>query len=226
MKTTVIVPYRPDHGHRDRLWEFLRDNYWNHQPHHIAVGEHIDGPFNRSAAINTAADTDWDLAVITDSDTWVPAKQLHQALMTAKISGRLTAAFDAVVELSHPCTDDILTGRITLNGSFGANRVRTRDLETQSSMLVIPRQLWDQVGGFDERFAGWGCEDNAFWQACRIYGGEPNRISGNAYHLWHSPAKGKHQGIEYKRNLNLWRRYQQATTITDLEAIRCLPVSG
>jgi hypothetical protein len=221
----VIVPYRPDHGHRDRLWAFVRENYWAHQPFEILTGQHLDGPFNRSKAINDAAGScDWDLAIIADADTWVPAKQLHTALMTAKISKHLTLAFDAVVELSQPCTEDLLSGRTPLSGSFNATKVRTRELETQSSMLVIHRELWDAVGGFDPRFKGYAGEDNAWYRACSLVGGEPKRISGNAYHLWHSPA-GRH-GIDYKRNLNLWGKYKQARTVEELRAVQCLPVSA
>jgi hypothetical protein len=220
----VIVPYRPDHGHRDRLWAHLKDNYWAHQPYDVVIGEHLDGPFNRAKAVNQAAERDWDIAVIADNDTWVPAKQLHRAITVTNVTKKLTAAFDAVVELSAPCTDDIITGRTTLAGSFSATKVRTRTLETQSSMLVVPRQLWDQVGGMEARCQGWGAEDNIFWHACNILGGEPNRISGNAYHLWHSPA-GRH-GIDYKRNLNLWRRYQEARTVEELRAVQCSPVSA
>lgn len=226
MTIIVIVPYRPDRGHRDKLWAYLKDNYWTHQPYEIVVGEHHDGPFNRAAAVNSAADRDWDTAIIADTDTWVPAKQLHTAIMQATITRRLTAAFDAVVELSQPCTDDILTGRTTLAGSFTATKVRTRELETQSSMLVVTRDLWDQVGGMDDRCKGWGAEDNIFWHACRVIGGEPNRVSGNAYHLWHSPAKGKQHGIDYKRNFNLWKRYEHATTVEQLRAVQCSPASA
>jgi hypothetical protein len=220
----VIVPYRPDHGHRDKLWNFLKANYWAHQPYEIVVGHHLDGPFNRAKAVNAAADQSWDIAIIADNDTWVPAKQLHKAITVTNVTKRLTAAFDAVVELSQPCTDDLLTGRTTLAGSFTATKVRTRDMETQSSMLVVPRQLWDTVGGMETRCQGWGAEDNIFWRACHILGGEPNRISGNAYHLWHSPAS--RHGIDYKRNLNLWGRYEKATTVAELRAVQCLPVSA
>lgn len=220
----VIVPYRPDQGHRDKLWAYLKTHYWTHQPYEIVVGEHLDGPFNRAKAVNLAADCEWDIAIIADNDTWVPAKQLHKAITITNVTKKLTAAFDAVVELSQPCTDNILTGRTTLAGSFTTTRVRTRELETQSSMLVVHRQLWDQVGGMEERCQGWGAEDNIFWHACSILGGEPNRISGNAYHLWHSPAR--QHGIDYKRNLNLWRRYENARTVEELKAVQCSPVSA
>jgi predicted glycosyltransferase involved in capsule biosynthesis len=215
----VIVPYRPDHGHRDQLWAHLKDNYWAHQPYEIVVGEDMVGPFNRAKAVNQAAEIGWDIAIIADTDTWVPAKQLHRAILTAKVTNRLVAAFDAVVEINRQTTIDILNGKTGLAGSFGADKVRTRTLETQSSMLVITRNLWDQVGGMDQRFHGWGCEDNAFWHACAIHAGEPERISGNAYHLWHPSAPGKFAGIAYKRNLNLWRKYERARTVEDLQAI-------
>lgn len=214
--TVTAIPYRPDFGHRDQLFTHLKDHFWNQIGFELLVGHNTEGPFNRAQAINTALDCDWEIAVIADADTWVPAKQLHRAILTARVTGRLVAAFDAVVELSRTCTNDILRGKTPLSGSFGADKVRTRELETQSSMLVMPRTLWDNVGGMDERFQGWGCEDNAFWKACTLHAGEPDRITGNAYHLWHPTAPGKNGGIQYKRNLNLWRRYQHATTVEEL----------
>lgn len=215
----VAIPYRPDFGHRDQLFTHLKDHYWNQIGFELLVGHDTEGPFNRAKAVNQALSGRWDVAVIADADTWVPAKQLHRAILTARITKRLVAAFDAVVELSRDCTTDILSGKTSLAGSFHADRVRTRHMETQSSMLVIPRKLWDQVGGMDERFEGWGAEDNAFWHACTVHGGEPDRISGNAYHLWHPAAPGKASGIQYKRNVNLWLRYERARTVEQLRAI-------
>lgn len=219
--TIVAIPYRPDNGHRDRLFAHLQDHYWHHIGLPVIIGrdgsrEFDHREFNRSRSINKALECDWDLAVVADADTWVPARQLHQALATARRTGRLVAAFDSVVELSRQCTTDILGGMVSLAGSFGADRVRTRDIETQSSMIVIPRQLWDAMGGFDERFVGWGGEDNAAWKAAALHGGEPQRIAGNAYHLWHPAVAGKYGGIQYKRNLNLWRSYDAATSIEEL----------
>jgi hypothetical protein len=217
--TIVAVPYKPDFGHRDQLFTHLKDNFWNMIGLKLSVGSSTEDPFNRSKAINQALQGDWEFAVIADADTWVPAKNLRHALLTAKATGKLVAAFDAVVELNRPCTMSILNGQTSLSGSFGAEKVRTRELETQSSVLVIPRALWERVGRMDERFQGWGCEDNAFWHACSLMGGEPERIPGNAYHLWHAAAPGKFQGIQYRRNLNLLNRYLQAGTVEELKAI-------
>jgi hypothetical protein len=221
MSTIVIVPYRADGGHRDRLWQHLRRHYWSRLPYRIAMGEHTVGPFNRSAAINRAAAGRWDFAVIADSDTWVPAHQLAAAIGAASQTGRLTAAFSSVVEIDAPCTEALLDGAATTR-SFGIDRIRTNDLETQSSMLAVPRPLWDAIGGFDEKFVGWGGEDNAYWRAATILGGRPNRIDGYAYHLWHPTADKRGPG--YQANLRRWRSYRQATTPMQLRRIqRCSP---
>ena len=209
----VIVPYRPDNGHRDTLWNFLKTHYWAHDE--VVVGEHVGGPFNRSKAINQAANRDWDVAVIADADTWVPRFQLDSAITIAKMTNRLTAAFSMVGELTPGCTQTILACQ-SLDAPLSMQKIRTRALEVQSSMLVVTRKLWDQTGGFDERFAGWGGEDNAFWHAATLHSGEPQRIPGYAYHLWHPEAQGKRQGITYRRNNSLWNRYARATQVEEL----------
>lgn len=217
----VIVPYRPDNGHRDQLWAFLRGNYWSHLPFPVVIGHHLDGPFNRSRAVNRAAEGAWDFAIIADSDTWVPGEQLQKACLEAQATGRLTAAFNAVAELSPSCTKRLLDGTLHLTdvSAFSVTTVRRHDLETQSSMLVMPRSVWDRIGGMDERFVGWGGEDNALWKAATVVAGQPARIGGNAFHMWHPPAESKHDGRQYGANLKLWQLYHAARTEEDLRRI-------
>lgn len=215
MRVVVLVPYRAGGGHRDRLWRHLRDNYWALTTYPLFVGgDDADGPFNRSAAINAAAAAagDWDAAVIADSDTWVPQDRLAEAVRVALDTGRLVSALTGVAELDARFTADILSGSMTMPG-VGLERVRSGELDTQSSMLVVPRPLWDAIGGFDERFCGWGGEDNAFWRAATILGGAPHRIPGYAYHLWHEPAlpaADRGADNDYRANLTLWNRYRVA----------------
>lgn len=217
VKIVAAIPYRPDFGHRDQLFTHLKTNFWNIIGFELLIGANNDDPFNRSKALNQALTGSWDVAILADADTWVAGHQLQDAIKKARTTHRLTAAFDTVIELNRTTTMSILAGKTPLSGSFdGAEKIRTREYETQSSMLVITRDLWDQVGGFDERFTGWGCEDNAFFKACELHGGTAERVTGNAFHLWHPPAKGKFHGIQYKRNLNLWMKYQQAQSVDEI----------
>jgi len=221
MTIPVLVPWRPDGGRRDDLWRYVRRTFWSVLPDfRIVTGRSPNGPFNRSAAVNDAAALagNWRVAVIADNDTWVPPAQLLAAVAEATSSGRLTAAFCQVIELSRDYTDKLLDGSATLN-DLGIDRVRTEPLCVQSSILVVPRELWDDVGGFDPKFCGWAGEDNAFWRACAILGGEPARIDGCAFHLWHEVAP--RTGDTYRANVARWQRYSRVRTEAQLRAVQC-----
>ena len=224
MKTVALIPFRADLGHRDRLWHHLQTNYWAHLPYPIIVGHHDDGPFNRSTAVNTAARAagDWDVAIIADSDTWVPIRQLTEAVRLAGTGNRLVSALTAVAELDGRCTAQILSGELDFL-NLGVECVRSAELATQSSMIAVPRNLWDSIGGFDEKFAGWGGEDNAFWRAATILGGRPHRVEGYAFHLWHQPAiatADRSNDPAYRQNLARWNRYRTARSEQALRQVQ------
>lgn len=224
MKTVVLVPYRSDRGHRDLLWEFVRERFWGQLPYDLAIGTHYDGPFNRSAAINKAAETagSWDVALVADADTWAPPGQVAQAVELAATTGRLASALTVVAELSRYCTDLILdTGQLDPL-ALEIDHLRTDDLATQSSIIAVPRPLWDALGGFDDRFVGWGGEDNAFWRACELTAGRVKRVNGCAFHLWHEPAADRETRMRdrgYRANLAHWQRYQRARSRQDLRRL-------
>ncbi len=99
---------------------------------------------------------------------------------------------------------------------YEPERIRTEPMVTQSVMLAVPRNLWEQVRGFDPVHNGWGGEDNSFWRACEIATGEPLRIPGPAFTLWHEPADRSNQPANAAR----FRKYQQAKTIADIHKLR------
>lgn len=222
----VLVPRRPDQGHRDQLWKHVTTHFWDRLPkYRIVEGEHLEGAFNRAAALNRAAKLagNWDVCVIADADAWVPIPQLNQAVTQARATGKLVSALTSVVEFDQESTDRILGGDLLFD-VFGIERVRTDDLLTQSLMLACPRTLFDRVGGFDEHFQGWGAEDNAFWKAATIIVGAPERIDGAAFHLWHAPngtKESRRRDPEYQRNWRRYQQYQKARTEADLKRLRC-----
>lgn len=239
MRTVILVPYRSDSGRRDELWKFTREWLGKHHPDYeiYVAGGPSSGLFNRSAAINQAAREAgaWDVAVICDSDTVVPPAQLERAVSEADRTGRLTSALTKVVELSEKSTNQLLSDSEVDILHLKAQRTRTKDDMTQSSVLAVPRSLWDAIGGFDEEFTGWGCEDNAFWLAATVLGGigrvdaeveahgskEPLRITGSAYHLWH-PVASKIKLFDPVFRRNFWRlqRYKKLESGAELHLLR------
>jgi hypothetical protein len=217
----VLVPRREDGGARDAVWKRLQEDVWSRW--RIVEGHHDGpGPFNRAAALNTAAELAglWDVAVIADADSMVDQAQLVDAVRLAGESQRLVIAHDRWVNV-HPDEHD----HFLRTGALRWRDGRLICSMTVSSMLAVPRSVWDQVEGFDEAFAGYGFEDNAFARACRMLTGEPLRMFGTVYHLSH---EDKRPGLteqlradpQVRANKQRWMRYAAAKRPDQIRAVR------
>jgi hypothetical protein len=103
----IVVPRRSDGGHRDALWKHVRDWWSSAFPDwKIVEGHHDHGPFNRSAAINRAADQagECDVLVVADADVVAEPHQLQAAMEMATKTGRMCFAFDKYHYLSESST--------------------------------------------------------------------------------------------------------------------------
>lgn len=178
----ILVPRRPDRGPRDRVWQFIKPHWELIGP--VFEGEHLDGPFNRSAAVNAASKAagDWEVAIIIDSDVIVDAAQVREAVQSVRRRGLHVLAYKTRVHIGESTTERIIAGR-TVNWNQGREMV-LRD--SCSSANVIRRDLWDAVDGFDEGFIGWGWEDVAFRYATDCLSGSlMQKVTGTCWHLWH-----------------------------------------
>lgn len=208
MKARIIVPRLADGGERDRLWAYCRRHWEAELPALEIVEGHHEGdePFNRSAAINRAAEGEWDVAVVLDSDSIVDRDQVLAGVELAAKSGELVLPFTNRNMVSEDGTKQILGG---YRGSW-RRWAKHRERDRVSCCVVVPRALWDAVGGFDERFEGWGGEDEAFEAACRALAGT-RRLPGDLWHLHHAPSPHHDHGTPlYRQALRLTQRYREA----------------
>ncbi len=215
-RVVILVPRRAGNEQRDATWAWVRRWWQEHQPDWpIYEGHHDVGPFNRSAAINRAAGladweqpAPWDVAIIIDADVVNDAERTRYGVEVALSTGRMVLPFDVRRDLNPVGSKLVQAGR-TGDWSRYVHRTYT---EMVSSVVIVTRQLWDQVGGFDETFVGWGFEDNAFAAACETYAGAPVlRVPGELWHLWHpTAAEGKRGTATHQRNQLRARRYLEA----------------
>jgi hypothetical protein len=217
VRVVVLVPRRADNGRRDEIWAWVKARWQTEHPDWPVVeGFHKSGPFNRSAAINTAARNrkvgSWDIGIIADADSFVSKDQIELAVEKAGATGQMTLAYDRYCYLSRAMSDAVMAG---FTGNWWAGVEWTMP-GTCSSMVVVTRALWTDTGGFDERFESWGGEDVAFSHAAQTFGGGLKRITGDVWHLWHAPAV--HDNNE--ANMPLMERYGQASY--NVEQMRAL----
>lgn len=217
----VVVPRRPDGGRRDLLWAFCRPQ-WEQFGWPIIESEDLSGPFNRSAAINAGvARSDAEVILVVDGDVVIEAGQVVAAVERAADSGRLVLAYSEYVALTERFTDRVIAG---FDGDWRPG-CEFRMHRHVSSVLALPRHLFDRVGGFDERFVGWGWDDVAFHAACKAAAGV-ERVPGTVWHLCHPPAVendpngGSYRSTPaYVAGAALAQRYCSCDTPEDVERV-------
>lgn len=212
MKVAIAVPRRPDGGRRDEVWSWVKPWWETHTGWPVFEGVHPveDGDrFNIAAARNRAAAVagDWDVIFLVDADVILgdPAQAIRAAEVAAA-TGRWTAAMDRWRGVDRKGSDRIMDGWC---GNWGRHVLRTIPWSF-SCAIAVPRSLWEEMGGQDERHVGWGFEDMSFMWAAKALGGL-ERVHGDLFHLYHprSPEKEKGQPA-YQANRALSRRYRAA----------------
>lgn len=223
-RTVILVPRRAD-PERDKLWAWCKARWEREFPDFpIFEGHHDEGPFNRSAAVNRAAKLagDWDLGIVIDADIFLPVSQVREAIKRATKTGKVTWAHRRWRGIRED-----FTKRIVTDGRDFGPEVDREDMDilvertnpiSWSCCIVFPRAVFDDMGGFDERFIGWGFEDMAAQALiCGLYGHE--RVQGDVYHLWHDrlttgSGRAAKSVLGYTReavtNARLGRRYMVA----------------
>lgn len=207
---SVLVPYKPDGGHRDKNWAWIKKRYELLMPNaQICIGQYDGEPFSRSAAINMAAKmASKDIFIIADADVTFDVKQMEVAVQMLSDYVWVIPFYDRK-ELSEAQTDDLLKKdpSVTLTDMGFTNC--GGHLYNVGSINIVPRKYFECVGGFDERFRGWGGEDNAFQMAMDTLCGTCGRPKQNTvWHLYHpQPVTKTYESPTYKANYDLFNRY-------------------
>ena len=228
-KTVLLVPFSSEDASRTRIWKHVKRWLQQTLDAPMYIGEHIpEQPalYNLSLARNDAAwqaGDDWDVAIIHDADTVINPQQIEAGVQVALETGAVTYPYTERWELDFEGTSMLLEDESSDWQSHMQQYVRNQPL---GGCIIVRRDLWDLVRGFDTGFVGWGHEDGAFAIACEVLSGKRlRRIPGKSLHLEHSfaPAKRKDSPI-YLANQERIRRYienkQQPDAMTKLRMLR------
>ncbi len=148
-----------------------------------------DMPYCRSWAFNIGArHASTGVLVLHDNDILVPDDYASRLLERVGHGYDVVNLKRFIFYLSEPHTKAVLSGTAGLTTTPPLSIVQ--NLEGGGS-IAITRLAYDQIGGMDESFIGWGGEDNEFWdraQTLKIW----RYASLPLVHLWHSPQARKH----------------------------------
>lgn len=171
-----------------------------------------DLPFSKSVAVNDAAyKARGDIYVIIDTDAYLPIESVircSQEICMARKRGhklwfipyrrlyRMTqAASDRIMSSdpanppripSPPPESDYLNKEIF----YGTDHVYSKPISGighwyGAMAQIMSREAFDEVGGWDPRFRGWGGEDHAAMCAMDTLYSPHKTLLGPIFHLWH-----------------------------------------
>lgn len=176
---SVLCPYRPDGAHHDANWEAVRP-LWESLPDSELIVEgdgNVGEPvtFHHSKAVNTAARrASGDLFLIADIDILPDHAWVSRAVEAIK-----SGAFWVTTETYEKQGEDGGIAEVVFSSC--------------APPLLMPREAFELVGGYDERFRYWGADDGALRICIDTLWGPLQRVEGAARHLWHPPAPFIHE---------------------------------
>lgn len=231
---SFLVPFHcPDPNHqRSKNWHWLK-KYWECQFPGAEIIMGVDPvsacdpsiPFSKSAAVNDAASrARGDIFVIIDADGFLEAESVIlcvKRIRRARERGhrlwfipyrqfyRLTPRASRRLIDSNPCDPyffptpplpcDIQNTSGSQHGHwFGAG------------VQILPREAFCEVGGWDERFRGWGGEDHSAMRATDTLYWPHKTLPGQFLHIWHPMLgpEGSELWVDWK-----YRMWANQTTI-------------
>lgn len=195
MTQQIVIPWRDiDCVYRRKHFDFLVEYY--SQEFDIILGDN-EGDFNRSAARNTGvSESTSEVVVILDADNYVPLQQIHSAINLATEKDILAKPFTWFGYLTEDSTDKFYEfyGIIDVEPEF----LNPQQQNFTGGVYVMKKSLWQEIGGMDEGFIGWGAEDDAFHLHCKNKGIKTEYVEGYDYHLYH-PAYRVTSDFNYKK---------------------------
>jgi hypothetical protein len=214
------VPYRDDKGG------------WRHNNFDVVytqlqtlgiefiVGDSGDEPFSIARTWNRLADKagDWDYLIRWAADFVLvdPLASLELALDRMDRPGRPGSVFVVLNDTSttlDPAETMALHNNTMLLSDPDRSRVHLGKFRNQTEDTgkllfggpsIITRELWDEVGGFDERFVGYGFEDTAFVHCAEVFFGPRERVAGHLLNM-HHPRKDCQHPYWKARDVNRQR---------------------
>lgn len=188
MSVSIIVPFQGDGAERDRNWNYLRERYESLYPDwEICVGT-CEPPWRKGIAVNRAVqESSGDVLVISDADVLIAEDALRDAVRRLEVHPWVVP-HRMVYRLTEDATKAVIQNRLFVTpDKVNANLERVRRGAPGGGVAVMSRLGWEEVNGMDERFEGWGGEDQSFAHALDTLVGSHLRLDEVMWHLWHEP---------------------------------------
>lgn len=208
---SIAVPWRTDSSRRrEAIFEWNMDRLQRIVPEvEIVLGD-IESPiFSYSAARNVAvSQAEGKYILILDSDVVLDASSIQEGVRRLQNGANWVVPYQTYHVLNDEYSDTILNQPTDLPLSTKPrSHISSR---STAGAVMLQRDDFIKVGGYDERFMGWGYEHMAFCEALGSVVGQFQRCKGTAQHLWHDPPAQPAEASPFLHlNKALYNRYRK-----------------
>lgn len=201
-KISIIIPFKSEDKIRIRNFKWLI-RYWNNQlPHaEVIVGKPGKGIFCKGEALNKAVRRSrGKILAILDADALLKGeiveycankileeeKRGHNLwFIPYRTLSRLNKHATKLVIHSDPKYPFIPHCPPPKSFIDTSGHSQMYGYRYCAMAFIIPRRAYDIIGGFDERFRGWGNEDICLMRTLDTIWGKHKTIKGCVFHLYH-----------------------------------------
>lgn len=228
---TIVIPFRESRKYPRQAHNFRwLKKYWRKQlpGAQIVVGtDHAHLPFSKSAAVNDGVARAYgDILVIVDADGYIAVDAvLHCAheIRRARDRGQRLwfVPYRQFYRLTECASDRVLRSCPEFPYTF-PTPPNEEDIQSRlgsgagrghwygALIQILPREAFDCVGGWDERFRGWGGEDHSIMRATDTLYWRHKTLPGQVLHLWHPMFSDEGTGEWFPWSKRLWDDQEKA----------------
>ncbi|MDP3066238.1 MAG: galactosyltransferase-related protein, partial [Methanobacteriaceae archaeon] len=126
--------------------------------------------------------------IIMDSDIYLDKEPIVKALEMLD-EHQFVLPFGLIKDITPVISKRLLDGQTVDYETLFWNTYMDRDIrecQCAGGMQIITKELFNKIGGYDERFIGWGYEDTAFcFKVRKELGNYPILEDTVGFHLYH-----------------------------------------
>lgn len=215
--------YVPGKSSRQAIHDWVFDRYRTLWPDaEIFESEGPEGPPNRAAMRNHAIGAAFEMGgadVVLNADADVvpcfgPITEGLQSIERFPDKVKWVTPYTEYVKAGRTGSRKIMAG--VQPSGLKPSELGWRTNTGTAGLMLITREAWETVGGYDETFTEWGGEDDAIVTALRYLVHPVTRIPATCIHLEHDRAPDRRKQKE--RMMKLLEPYQQAEEADDPKA--------
>lgn len=189
---SVVIPFADPHEQRTKVLNWAKA-YWEHHleaEYIVQKGPEVE--FSKTKTLNEGiAKASGSIIVAMDADVIFEPQRMNEAIQIAsRADPAWVMPYGKMRRLSESDTDGIVAyvpKEFVVSRQIVPERVReqVRAVHFGAACQIYPKAAWEMLEGFDERFCGWGSEDECMKLSLDTIWAPSHILDGDLYHLEH-----------------------------------------